>query len=453
LRGIFTGISGEGLKARILRAGLGGLGIRIFSLLATLLSSVVLARVLGDAGYGVYVFVLAITTLLALPVQVGLPILVIRETASAEAARDWVALYSIRDWAIRVNFIFGSAVITGALLFISFGKDLMSIESHHALWVAAALVLPLALASTLSATLRGLRWVMAGLYPSEVIRPLLISAIVGGWAYFCAGSLSPEVALVMNFVATILVVSLLLVLVARALPADSRGVSERVFRTRSWLRSLMPLAMMSSLHLVNQNTDLVMLGIFRTAAEVGYYKVAVSGAGFVIFGLSAIQVVAMPYISRLYSQGDVDRLQRLASACAGASVLLALPVVAIYLVWGRPLLGLIYGQSFVASWEPLLVLSGAQLLNGFFGIIWPLLVMTGHEGAGFRGLAFATVANVVLNAALIPIWGAIGAATATGISLVIWNVLFWIAVRRYIGIDGSLLGLFRQSRNGKGSTV
>ena len=449
LRRAVAGMTGSGTKGQLQRAAAGGLGVRILSLFATLLSSVVLARVLGDTGYGLYVFALSVTALLALPVQVGTPTLVIRETASAEAANDWAALHSIRAWAVRVNVLFGLAIVGAILLFTWVGGARLSDDSRHVFWLAAALILPVALTSTFGATLRGLRWVMSGLYPGEVLRPLLISALVAASLLLWVDGPSPEIALVLNFIATVLVLLLLMVLVRRALPAQSRTERSRIFKNGPWLKSLLPLAMMSGLHLVNQNTDLVMLGFFRDAAEVGYYKIAVSGAAFVIFGLSAIQVVAMPYVSRFFSEKDHDRLQRLAAACAGASVLLALPVIGIYLVWGRDLLGFVYGDSFAASWEPLIILSAAQLVNGAFGIVWPLLVMTGHERAGFCGLVFATVANVALNAALIPGWGMVGAATATGISILIWNGLFWVAVHRYLGVDGSLFGLFRRGVAGK----
>lgn len=449
LRRVVAGVSGAGIKGQLLRAGAGGLGVRILSLFATLLSSVVLARVLGDSGYGLYAFALSVTALLALPVQVGVPILVIRETSSAEAARDWAALHSIRTWALRVNWLFGLLIVAAVLLFAWAAGERISTSTRHVLFLAVALILPVALSSTLGATLRGLRRVMAGLYPGEVVRPVLISALVGASGLVWADGIGPETALLLNLAATLLVLGLLIVLVRRALPADSRGERALAFKTGPWLKSLLPLAMMSSLHLVNQNTDMVMLGLFRDAAEVGYYKIAVSGAGFVIFGLSAIQVVAMPYVSRFFSGREHDRLQRLAAACAGASTLLALPVIGIYLLWGRELLAFVYGETFVASWGPLLILSGAQLVNGFFGIVWPLLVMTGHERAGFRGLAIATVVNVGLNAALIPAWGAAGAALATGVSILIWNLLFWLAVRRYLDIDGSVLGLLRWGRAGK----
>ena len=90
-----------------------------------------------------------------------------------------------------------------------------------------------------------------------------------------------------------------------------------------------------------------------------------------------------------------------------------------------------------------MILSIAQLVNGFFGIVWPLLVMTGHERNGVYGLLAASLLNVPLNALLIPPYGVVGAAIATGISIIVWNLLFWFTVHRKLGIDGSILGLLR----------
>ena len=59
--------------------GLGGQ--KVFSLLAALVISIVLARVLGPEDYGLYVFVSAFIPLAALPISGGLPQLLTREVA------------------------------------------------------------------------------------------------------------------------------------------------------------------------------------------------------------------------------------------------------------------------------------------------------------------------------------------------------------------------------------
>ncbi|RYG85143.1 MAG: hypothetical protein EON59_12820, partial [Alphaproteobacteria bacterium] len=157
LRNLFARFSGPGLSGQLLRAVSGGLGISVLALFVTLLSSVVLARILGAHDYGLYVFLLSATALLAMPVQMGVPLLVMRETASAEVSNDWVALHSIRSWALRMNLILGGIVALAILAYAWANGDSFDGPTRQGYWLAAALIVPVAIAGTLGGALRGLR--------------------------------------------------------------------------------------------------------------------------------------------------------------------------------------------------------------------------------------------------------------------------------------------------------
>ena len=43
--------------------------------------------------------------------------------------------------------------------------------------------------------------------------------------------------------------------------------------------------------------------------------------------------------------------------------------------------------------------------------------------------------NIILNLVLVPRFGIVGAALATTISMVVWNVLLVIAVRKKLGVN------------------
>ena len=73
------------LRTRLLRGGAGSLAIKLGSVGLSFAVAVQLARVLGPDGYGVYALVFAIVTVLTVPTQLGVPQLVIRETARAQA--------------------------------------------------------------------------------------------------------------------------------------------------------------------------------------------------------------------------------------------------------------------------------------------------------------------------------------------------------------------------------
>jgi O-antigen/teichoic acid export membrane protein len=56
-------------------------------------------------------------------------------------------------------------------------------------------------------------------------------------------------------------------------------------------------------------------------------------------------------------------------------------------------------------------------------------------------MSWSVLANVVLNVALIPHFGATGAACATASSIVLWNAVLSYEVRRQLGIDPGVIGI------------
>ena len=136
-------------------------------------------------------------------------------------------------------------------------------------------------------------------------------------------------------------------------------------------------------------------------------------------------MVVAPYAARLNAQGDQQKLQKLVRRTAQSAVAFALPVVVLLAVAGDRLLITLFGSEFAGAYWPLLILALGQLANAGFGATGMLLNMTGFERDVTRVVAIAAGLNVVLNLALIPIFGVIGAAIATSVS---YGVLECLAV-------------------------
>ncbi len=77
------------LSSRLVRTGVGTALARAIGLALSLALSVFLARVLGAEKLGHYSLAFAAICLLGIPIQMGLPALVLRETARAGAVEDW----------------------------------------------------------------------------------------------------------------------------------------------------------------------------------------------------------------------------------------------------------------------------------------------------------------------------------------------------------------------------
>jgi O-antigen/teichoic acid export membrane protein len=74
-----------------------------------------------------------------------------------------------------------------------------------------------------------------------------------------------------------------------------------------------------------------------------------------------------------------------------------------------------------------------------------LLIMTGHQARIIPVMACSVLANIALNALLIPRFGATGAACASAFSLVFWNLALSWEVRRRLGIAAGVLGPCRSA--------
>lgn len=70
------------------------------------------------------------------------------------------------------------------------------------------------------------------------------------------------------------------------------------------------------MQMVNDETDILILGVFRPAEEVGIYRFAVQAATLASFGLQAVNTVIAPRFASLYAMGEIDQLQQLATASA-----------------------------------------------------------------------------------------------------------------------------------------
>jgi ABC-type sugar transport system permease subunit len=78
------------LRSRLAREAFWTVVLKSANTLLGFVTTVLLARLLGAEGYGIYAYALALVSLLAMPAHAGLPNLVLRETARgmAEACPD-----------------------------------------------------------------------------------------------------------------------------------------------------------------------------------------------------------------------------------------------------------------------------------------------------------------------------------------------------------------------------
>jgi O-antigen/teichoic acid export membrane protein len=288
-----------------------------------------------------------------------------------------------------------------------------------------------------SAALRGLHHVILGQLPESVIMPALFLGLAGAW-WMVNGdaALSPQMAIAARVIATgaaFLVGALLLM---RRIPAPVRLAAPQ-YELRRWTRSALPLLFIAGINIINTQTDILMLAALRGSESAGVYQAATRGAELVAFSLVIVNMAIQPSIARLYATGDMARLQRLVTLSARGATAMALPFAIAAIVWGNSIMAAVFGNDFTRGAVALGILAAAQLINAATGPAYSLLNMTGHEDDQLKAMMVGVVINVALNAFLIPRWDIAGAAIATGISLIVWNLLLVMLVKRRLGLDAT----------------
>ncbi len=434
LASLFKHTQGSGLASQLIRGGIGSIIIRVSNVLLGLTLAVVLARSLGPDGYGIYAYVFTLVTIVAIPMQLGLPRLVVRETARAQLQENWGLIRGIWRWATAIIVLLSLALVgLGFTAAWVWGEHFSDLQLTTFYW-GLALIPLIALGNLRGAALEGLRRVVLGQLPENVLRPAFLLMLLFAFFWFTSDELTADQAMGLHVVAASAAFVIGGIFLYNSRPLQLRSCPASSYETNSWLRAAWPLALSAGMTQINNYTDIVMLGIYLTSAEVGVYRVAVQGAMFVLFGLQIVAMFVSPYFARFQSQGDLERLQRIAIIGARVSMLVALPTWLILYAYGDTLITIFFGSEFSEGYSSMVILGVGQVVSAFVGPVGVLLNMTGQERKVAQVLAFGAAANVILNIFLISYFGLIGAAVATSATIVISNIFLWKTAFKELGI-------------------
>jgi len=433
----------EGITGFFVRQGIASATLRVSNVVLGLILSIMMARLLGASGYGVYSYVLAIITVISIPAQFGIPKLVIRETAKAQVNQDWALLRGLWKWSSLAVFLLSILLIGLCVLIALSLTDTVSAQELNIFYLGLLLIPLISLGSLRAATLQGLRHIVLGQLPESIIRPtvLIILVIALSTTVEQDALLTPFNAMGAHVVAVFIGFLAGAWFLLNKIPPEIHGVERYRFQHHDWFHAILPLALTAGMNQVNNYADIIMLGLYYPAEDVGFYRIAIQGGLLVSFGLQISAMFVSPYIARLHARGELRQLQQIVTISAIAAFIIALVAVLLFTFFGEPILGYFFGGDFVQAYEALLILAAGQLINAFFGPIAILLNMTGNEKSTAKGMAIAASANILLNFILIPPYGMEGAAIATVCTLFLWNAVMWFSARKFLNINCSVFGL------------
>jgi len=404
--------------------------IKIGNAFFSLLSAVILARLLGVEGFGIYAFCLSIVQLLSIPAMLGSKQLLVREVASYRVKKQFSLLRGLILWFRQASLLVSGFLALAAAGICTFACD----DSRFRMPLLIALcVLPLVTRMEIqSAVLRGLRNVLLGQI-DQALRPLLLIIIVGSMFWLSGNSLKPENALLAQLFSTGALALLTYIIMQTRIHGKIKK-AEPKYEISRWLKSIIPFVFAASMQILIRETSVIALGIFQEPESVGLYRVAQRGSELVPFGLLAVNITIAPTVSELIAKGETQRLQKLINKSFIGILGFALPMALGLILFGKYLIPLTFGKKYVMAYIPMIILCFGQLVSVSVGSVGLILNMSGREHFTAWGVFVAAAVSVLLNITLVPFWGTVGAAIAASSSLIILNIFLFFWLFRETGI-------------------
>lgn len=187
------------------------------------------------------------------------------------------------------------------------------------------------------------------------------------------------------------------------------------------LRYSGPQALTAAAFQLNLQLDGLMLAQLGGVHKAGLYEVAASLASFGAVPANAVATVLNPFIAELAHTGERERLNRLLQVITRWLILVSVPAYLVLLLLPDLILHL-YSDVYAVSAMPLVILAAGQSINTVCSPAMRLIPMSGHAMLNLGNAVVAVVLNVALNSLLIPLWGPVGAAAASALTLSAWSI-------------------------------
>lgn len=207
----------------------------------------------------------------------------------------------------------------------------------------------------------------------------------------------------------------------------------------------------SSLLVVNgaryvvQNAPLLILGMIAVLDDAGVFSVAHRLSLAVSILLTAVNNVMFARFAVAWRKGERDRLEQELQSSALLLIAMGLPVILILAVFRTEILGLL-GDDFERGGMLLLILLAGQLVNLLTASTSAVLAMTGNERALRRNSLISGATSLVVSLVLIPIWGDVGAAIAISAAIAIQNGMAAWQAWTLVGMRVVSLSMFRRRK-------
>ncbi|MDB2321291.1 oligosaccharide flippase family protein [Flavobacteriaceae bacterium] len=404
--------------------------VKVLGLISGLLISIFLARTLGPEGLGVVKFANKFGMILLILTMFGFQNVIIKFIAIAKEKLDDNGIATALKTSLVFNGILslfiafiGAIVLPLILEMWSDNQDL-----YIPLLIVFVMLIPQTISRVYGSALNG----FGNIWQANLVNQTLSVVLVGlGLILYWSFSIvfTPVNVLLLYAISRFILVVVVKVLWNNTFKNKINGQ----FNLKPMLKMAKPMLLVTGTGVIASNADSIMLGVLGTFKDVGIYSVAAQLALLTSFFLQVTNAAISPKLASLFHESKMTEMRLMVQSVTKGLALIALLFVIFFLLLGQQLLGF-WGAEFQEAYWVLIILVIGQFFNIATGCSGILLVMCGFEKIhGYISL-ISVILNIILNVILIARYGALGAAIATAIVVILSNISKVIMAKRKTGM-------------------
>lgn len=429
------------VKHRLLSGGAWALGGRVVLAFIGLVTNALLARLMSPAELGVYFLAFSIVIICARLGALGLETAVVRFVAESVGLGQHSRVRSSIKLALGLGSL--GAVVAG-LAYLLFGGRLASLLFDSPALAAVAGVMAgwiavVVLQGILVETFRGFH---------DIRMTTILGGMNNGNGVLTGGLLSLSLLALFMFKGEASLITVMVLAAASgatstllagwllrrrvsSLPQDTSGSQ---FSSGQMMHVAWPLMVTTLAAFAVGQSSIWVAGAFLGQEDVALYGAAYRLTVYVAIPLQIANMVAPPLIAEMYAQGQMQDLERTLRSITTVAGVPAFLLLAAFVLFGGPIMGLLFGDYYREAAALLALLSLGQIVAVWAGSCGKALMMTGHQII-MMTTAIATGLITVTGA----IWaaqhyGTTGIACAAAAGAALQNVAMLLAVRKKVGV-------------------
>jgi O-antigen/teichoic acid export membrane protein len=386
---------------------------QIIGVILGLAAAIIIARVLGPSGKGAYTLIILVPMLLATFGTLGIGV---------------ANLYFVGKKKYKIADITSNSVVLASGLGILFAATFLAyfyyfhpsfLKGADPLCVViATLVLPFSL---LTAYFSSILLGEQKINKYNLIHLVQISSFLVFLLFFLFIERSVLSAIMAWVFATLVTTVTSVLLVRRLTPIGLLSFHFPLFKDSVKFGGQGYLG--NVLSFLNYRLDMLLISFFMSVTFVGYYSVAVAFAETLWFFPGAVGTMMLARTPRLNSEEANESTPRV---CRNTIFLTLLAAVLLF-VFGKTIINLFFGASFLPALEPMWILLPGIVAVSINKVLCNELIGRGKPIIGTTAAAVSLVINIPLNIILIPMWGISGAAFASTVSYSVCSIVPLIA--------------------------